>query len=283
LSPAAAGVKLVEREPEEIALQVVSRLEQNKPPLDLNRTLERFGDLQIVPEALDGDGYLLEFGSNVGEILVKNESLKSYRWRFTVAHELGHWIVNRFSERSHIDGPPIREATQAAVERWCNKFAASLLMPLPWVKRFVGSFESLGKPEVVLEGSNAFEVSREAFYWRIHQIYKILIAEVAFEGDWRIWPVPFKESNLLEESRHSLKDQKKMMWGCLAERISSEEWGKARVGTFSKGPVRVRFRESPQYGFGGMVRWVVLIPRMKLKPVPEQTEIHGFTPFGSRK
>ena len=92
------------------------------------------------------------------------------RRRFTIAHEIGHWICQVRAGR----GEPIHCRIEAAVapeppssdprEREANVFAAELLMPEPMVRRAVAE----GVREDDLEA--LFGVSRPAMAWRLYNL-----------------------------------------------------------------------------------------------------------------
>jgi hypothetical protein len=88
------------------------------------------------------------------------------RRRFTIAHELGHWICQALEG----DMQPVYcrageigvDAAAKALEREANIFAANLLMPEPSVRT---AWETAGTVEGV---ATLFDVSPEAMEWRLH-------------------------------------------------------------------------------------------------------------------
>ncbi len=270
---------IVERRPDAIADQVLSRANQFKPPLDLSRTLEYFGDLRIVPQPIEGEGYLLEFGRSEAEILVRETSMKSYRWRFTAAHELGHWILRRFADLPQVEGPPLRKATHEEIENWCNEFAASLLMPLRWVKKFVGPFENLGGPRVVFRGSTTFGVSREAFYWRLNRIYGILFVEVTRRGKIRMLPKFYHNRLRSNNIGLSIRRHRKAIGSYFVQQLVPSDWKQVKMGPLSKGPTQLDFDEPLRSALGVKKCWTVLIARKDLTTSPNRLGIHGLDSF----
>ncbi|HEY2600005.1 MAG TPA: ImmA/IrrE family metallo-endopeptidase, partial [Thermoleophilaceae bacterium] len=92
------------------------------------------------------------------------------RRRFTVAHELAHYVLQHV-ERFHLDLTTINSLDgdppgyEPQLERDANNFAAELLMPEPWVV-------SLASKEVsVLELSRRFRVSQEAMGFRLVNLH----------------------------------------------------------------------------------------------------------------
>ncbi len=89
------------------------------------------------------------------------------RRRFTLAHELGHWICQCLEGRmapvycrSDEVGPPNGDARQ--LEREANVFAAELLMPEPLVRK---KCEMSSRLEHV---ADQFGVSADAMAWRLY-------------------------------------------------------------------------------------------------------------------
>ncbi len=97
-------------------------------------------------------------------IVVRADEPTSRR-RFTIAHELGHWVCQV------ADGHPapvycrpldLSEAADRALEREANVFAAELLMPEEAVRsHFAGA---------VSECAARFAVSAEAMHWRLYNL-----------------------------------------------------------------------------------------------------------------
>ncbi len=172
-------------DPERIASQVLEKSSQLRPPTNIEHVLSYFGDIRVVTEPLEGDGYLLELWDGRGEVLVseRSRSNNNRRWRFTVAHELGHWIINRFTEKSGIKHRT-RPAGHDEIERWCNRFACGLLLPEKWISAYIGRVENLGNSRIYTEGPILFDVSREFFVNRLSDLFRAVVVE--FEE----WPAP---------------------------------------------------------------------------------------------
>jgi Zn-dependent peptidase ImmA (M78 family) len=90
------------------------------------------------------------------------------RRRFTLAHELGHWVCQHLEGKTApvycrtADVQPDPSAADRALEREANVFAAELLMPAAAVRSvFTGSIPSCAR---------SFRVSEEAMHWRLHNL-----------------------------------------------------------------------------------------------------------------
>ena len=80
---------------------------------------------------------------------------------FSLAHELGH-VAKAAPGLSGDQGK------NNAVEQWCNRFAAALLMPESSLKKL--AFDSRGLPEQLGATAPGFGVSREALLWRLVEL-----------------------------------------------------------------------------------------------------------------
>jgi IrrE N-terminal-like domain len=83
------------------------------------------------------------------------------RRRFTLAHEIGHWVCQCLEGRTApvmCRAKDLTEAADRALEREANIFAAELLMPEPEVRR---AFGEAAMP-------TRFGVSDEAMRWRLY-------------------------------------------------------------------------------------------------------------------
>ena len=89
------------------------------------------------------------------------------RFRFTVAHEIGHWVCHCLSGRapklepSYCRAVDLTDAADRTLEREANVFAAELLMPEPAVRAV---WEEL---EEVDACATRFDVSPTAIHWRL--------------------------------------------------------------------------------------------------------------------
>jgi len=92
------------------------------------------------------------------------------RRRFTLAHEIGHWVCQCDEGRGAAPEPILcREADLSAggggpLEREANNFAASLLMPEEQVRSMAA--EGVGAPD----GAERFGVSDIAMAWRYYNL-----------------------------------------------------------------------------------------------------------------
>jgi Zn-dependent peptidase ImmA (M78 family) len=117
--------------------------------------------LYVEEGEIDCSGLLLPAERRV---VVKAEEPPARR-RFTLAHEVGHWVCQVLEGHA---APVYRRAADLApdadrtLEREANVFAAELLMPEPAVHEvFSGSFDGCAE---------TFGVSEEAMRWRLFNL-----------------------------------------------------------------------------------------------------------------
>jgi hypothetical protein len=89
------------------------------------------------------------------------------RFRFTIAHEIGHWVCHcleghaQAMEPSYCRPVDLTEAADRTLEREANVFAAELLMP---ERAVLDAWEELGD---VTACATRFDVSPTAMHWRV--------------------------------------------------------------------------------------------------------------------
>lgn len=98
------------------------------PPIDVERVAHLLGVSEIVDADLVEDGRL-ECVSGAHRIVLR-QGLRVTRRRFTVGHELGHLLLTEGNA-----GLVARRALPVTdhVERFCDSFAAALLLPRRWI------------------------------------------------------------------------------------------------------------------------------------------------------
>jgi len=116
------------------------------PPTDLEELCSRLGVWKCGSADIPVNGELHK--SSKGFEIRYSNLLTAVRQRFTIAHELGHVILESTGARCPRSGEE--------VERICDQFAASLLMPKP---QFIDCIESDAVPNSIVTASNRFAVS----------------------------------------------------------------------------------------------------------------------------
>lgn len=120
-------------------------------PIDVFTIAENLG-LAIVPKPLPPNlaGFIIKEENESMPTIFVNANDGEQRRRFTVAHELGHYMKHRNEDEiAYVDNRDELASTGTdPAERWCNAFAAELLMPEALVKRYWAegwSFEQIRK------------------------------------------------------------------------------------------------------------------------------------------
>ena len=148
-----------------------------KPPVDVEKVAKHLG-LKIVEAHLGYDVSGLLISSKTSTCIAVQEDHPSYRKRFTIGHEIGHFFLrHQFppGQHVHIDHEyvitPRNSRSKAGIdpkEIEANQFAASLLMPS---KLLLAEIESKKmKPLLdrhVTELAEKFEVSEQAMTIRL--------------------------------------------------------------------------------------------------------------------
>jgi len=170
---------------EAISEQILIAADHLAPPTDLKAVCSLWPQLDVTEEALEKAGYLIPLGVHGAEILLR-KSDPLVRKHFTLAHELGHWILANLEDGRVRYGDllapilPLRTEHKSTTpeEMWCNRFAGCLLMPKRDVHAYLGDFLSENIAKRILVGHLKFQVSGESFFTRVPQITPINLFEV---------------------------------------------------------------------------------------------------------
>ena len=148
------------RQPAYAANELLEHAGITDPPVPVDELVQMCGLLLHrveLPDALSG----LVIESDDGATIAVNRHHPPTRQRFTIAHELGHHLLDH-TDRFHLDlsdGSPI--GYDYGLERTANEFAADLLMPRRLVTAALASTPDTARLAA------AFEVSEIAMGYRI--------------------------------------------------------------------------------------------------------------------
>lgn len=137
-------------------------------PVPVESIAEDFLGLRIEQAYMDCSGMLLPaqrlIRINAAEVPRNESPLR--RFRFTIAHELGHWICHALEGASPLTtycrAVDLTEAADRSLEREANIFAAELLMPEAAVRE---TWDAHGDADLV---ATRFDVSPSAMRWRLY-------------------------------------------------------------------------------------------------------------------
>jgi Zn-dependent peptidase ImmA (M78 family) len=95
------------------------------------------------------EGALLTDPDKTRGVILTKKGARSERRRFTIGHELGHFLIPSHKGNRHCSAKDMRETRQdndhRRQETEANRFSAGLLMPKPW---FVRDMRQLGDADV---------------------------------------------------------------------------------------------------------------------------------------
>jgi Zn-dependent peptidase ImmA (M78 family) len=125
---------------------------------DIISYLKNESGLECAPLELSDatSGFLVEDEDVSG--IAYNSGHHVHRQRFSVAHEIGHFMLSHNNQRKNDIN---RDETNSAHEKEANAFATELLMPLEFLKK------DLKMPIDIDELAKKYWVSRDAMSWRI--------------------------------------------------------------------------------------------------------------------
>lgn len=143
------------------ARQVLDELGITEPPIDVEAVALELG-LKV--------NYVLRSGRFEGRLLRErmvievNKRHHRHKQRFTISHEIGHFILKHSPVFGAFDDRGIDDPSKVN-ERQANAFASGLLMPEAAVRAHWAKVERVEKP--IEKMAEAFDVSAEAMYYQL--------------------------------------------------------------------------------------------------------------------
>ncbi|MGB9767894.1 ImmA/IrrE family metallo-endopeptidase [Dictyoglomus turgidum] len=145
---------------EELIKELLSLFYINKPPIKPEIIAYGLGvELYFYELPLQISGILYNRKNSPTMLINKNDNL--LRQRFTIAHEIGHFLLHYSNNKIYFDYP----IENSKIEREANTFAASLLLP----DFLLGRYLNLSLEKI----SSIFYVSRKVTEIRLKD-FKIL-------------------------------------------------------------------------------------------------------------
>ncbi|RWY49358.1 ImmA/IrrE family metallo-endopeptidase [Mucilaginibacter gilvus] len=171
------------RKIEELALGLIESAGFKKTPIDIKKIASSLG-VSVMP---------YDFGNEMSGVLVLNNDVgtigynkdhSEQRSRFTIAHELGHYILHRKNHNDvFVDKDFIvmyrrrndRNYTQIELiqEQEANAFAAAILMPEHLIECEVRNnnfYSELSELQLIDKLAKTFRVSSPAMTFRLHNL-----------------------------------------------------------------------------------------------------------------
>ncbi len=152
------------------ARRIRAKLESNQRDIDIKQVAESQG-IRVYEEDFSGDtisGLMLR--DEKGYIIAVNKGHADTRKRFTIAHELGHFLLHK-QENLHYDlqqnGKEVffrADGIISSHEREANHFAAELLMPEDMIREDFQDNPDINKL------ANIYKVSESAMMYRLSNL-----------------------------------------------------------------------------------------------------------------
>ena len=164
MAPLPMEIHVLATRPVAAAKEMLDQAGVTSTPVDVVDLARRSG-VRVVRGRFDDalSGLIMEFAG--GAAIAVNSEHSGARQRFTIGHELGHWVLAHH-DVFHIDlGPSAEHGTPPGYdwrhERAANDFAAELLMPAVLVH------EAFTRTTSVAELAREFDVSQLAMGYRL--------------------------------------------------------------------------------------------------------------------
>ncbi len=160
---------------ERTSQRLLVKLDSGSVPIDVHSIARLWTGLSIIEEDIDGPGYLLPLGSLGAEIIIR-QSDPVERKRFTIAHELGHWVLGITCERKTGKFEQPAGLRHDTIERWCDAFAASFLVPRQLLVEYFRGIDDQLLATHLLAAPRHFRVSEDAMFLHTYEVLRMRIA-----------------------------------------------------------------------------------------------------------
>lgn len=150
----------------DIALDIIDIEDSDSVAVDLEHIANRKG-IRIVTRSFKENISGMFFKQDGRLFLGVNENHSENRQRFTIAHEIGHYILHtndplHCDDKGEVDKVYLRSELQSREETEANYFAADLLMPELLIDKSID--EDINTVDALAEH---FKVSEEAMRYRL--------------------------------------------------------------------------------------------------------------------
>jgi Zn-dependent peptidase ImmA (M78 family) len=158
---------------EEKAEDLLNKLKFNKLPINPELCAKKL-NIRVEDSELEDDISGIFVVEHDESYIIYNRSESHVRQRFTIAHELGHFILHK-SSGVFVDRKPkalyrnsASSTGEVLKEREANAFAAALLMPKSLIDREIKKISDT--EEIVDKLAELFEVSKLAMSFRLSNL-----------------------------------------------------------------------------------------------------------------
>lgn len=138
--------------------------------LNIEDLISTFGDIEIHYEVMDAAKSGSLSHKDGKWIMCVNRNHNKKRQRFTMAHELGHYMLHKGKNLEFVDTTFFRSAQMDSIEYNANEFASRLLMPENSLRKLI----DIDKIKNIGTLAEKFNVSSAAMKYRVISLgYKI--------------------------------------------------------------------------------------------------------------
>lgn len=157
-----------------LAKRLLKELNIKTAPVDVEQVAANLGvAIRFEPAEDNLSGFLVRDIKNHKAVIGVNETHSQVRQRFTIAHELGHFLLHE-GEQLYVDrGVQINLRDEAASqgtileEKEANLFAAELLMPAHFLKEDLADLDTLDLDRDIPKLAEHYKVSTQAMTFRL--------------------------------------------------------------------------------------------------------------------
>ena len=144
---------------------------QKSCPVRITAITEEYGiDVYNSSMSRNISGAIIKEGDKY--VIYVNDKHPKNRQRFTIAHEIAHYILNKEKIGDNLtDNAMYRSKLSNVFERQANILASEILMPVNFVMQFIEENKSVSEMAIL------FKVSEEAMRIRLRQGGDIFLAE----------------------------------------------------------------------------------------------------------
>lgn len=171
------------KDPVQEAAKLISDMEITAPAVPVERIARRLKATVRYSPFEDEISGLIHIRENV-PIIGVNSLHHPNRQRFTIAHEIGHLILDKdlISHEVHVDKGPLlfrrsgkSESTNEIdiIERDANRFAAELTMPKSFLDAALHHHKDVDDSGLVKILAQQFKVSEDAMKIRMNNLYSV--------------------------------------------------------------------------------------------------------------
>ena len=134
--------------------------------------------IQLIAENMSADVAGFFVMKNNIPVISYNKKANARRTRFTIAHEIGHFLLHSKTQPIFIDKTPttvyfrnsVSTTGEILKEREANAFAAALLMPQALIAQEIGHISGRDVEQVITELARKFDVSDQAMSFRLSNL-----------------------------------------------------------------------------------------------------------------